>query len=157
MNIAERIDFWSDYFFLHIYIEYIFKNKYILFGIIFSSVTLTFHLRLTKYLCLSSMTALTMIVTRHVSRRSKCFKQMHKYKRRRENAGIFAKTSSFNLSNSVHKLCTKILYQCGTWKECILTICLPCTETIIWCNIVNIVRKFQSSGGARLYCTTTCI
>ena len=43
---------------------------YILFGIFFNSVTLTFHLFLTNYLCLPSMTALTMIVTRHVSRRS---------------------------------------------------------------------------------------
>ena len=43
---------------------------YILFGIFFNSVTLTFHLCLTNYLCLPSMTALTMIVTRHVSRRS---------------------------------------------------------------------------------------
>ena len=82
--------------FLHIYIKYTFYI-YILFGIIFNSVTLTFHLWLTKYLCLLSMTALTMIVTRHVSRRSKCFKQMHKYKRGRENAGIFAKISRFNL------------------------------------------------------------
>ena len=133
MNIPERIDFWPDYFYI-----------YISFGFfLFNSVTLTFHLCLTNYLCLSSMTALTMIVTRHVSRRSKCFKQMHKYKRGRENAGIFAKISSLNLSNSVHKICTKVLYQWGTWKDCILTICLPCMETIIWCNIVNIVRKIS--------------
>ena len=69
MNIPERIDFWPDYFYI-----------YISFGFfLFNSVTLTFHLCLTNNLCLSSMTALTMIVTRHVSRRSKCFKQMHKY------------------------------------------------------------------------------
>ena len=55
--------------FLHIYIKYIFYI-YLVFGVFFNSVTLTFHLCLTNYPCLSSMTALTMIVTRHVSRRS---------------------------------------------------------------------------------------
>ena len=47
--------------------------------------------------------------------------------------------------NSDHKFCTKILYQWKTWKACIFTICLPCMKTVIWCNIVNIVRKISIS------------